>query len=93
MSVEGTQPVAAVRVFVTYRALAQIDPSKLEDLAGAFETFDANRTKIEFAASRHYDTSGVDGGDTHDGQPVITLSSRELFPVTRQRLGSASDRK
>jgi hypothetical protein len=52
MSVEGTDPIRPIGVLVTYQALAQMDPSQVEDLEAAFLVFDKNRPQIE-AAGQH----------------------------------------
>jgi hypothetical protein len=44
-----------IRVFVTYEALAKIDPSQVRDLPGAFAIFDANRSKIDATANNRHD--------------------------------------
>jgi hypothetical protein len=77
MAVEGAGPITPIRVFVTYEALAQLDPSQLRDAHGAFETFDKHRSQIEAAASRKFDADEPDG-DTYDGQPIVTLRFDDL---------------
>jgi hypothetical protein len=77
MEVEGAPPVRPVRVFVTYEALANLDPSQVRDLEGALKTFDNNRPHIDRSAS-----SKFDGGDTeeelYEGQPTLVLRTHDL---------------
>ena len=61
-----------VRVFVTYEALAAIDPSQVRDNDGALQTFDAHRAAFEAAASRKY-VAGAIEPFTHEGQQVVLL--------------------
>jgi hypothetical protein len=68
---------APVRVFVTYEALAQIDPSKVHDLPAALEIFDANRERLEKLASVIYDARGADDGK-YEGQPTLILRSNDV---------------
>ena len=49
MTIEG-DPIRAVRVFVTYETLAQLNPSQPGSLNAALEIFDENRRRIEAAA-------------------------------------------
>lgn len=65
-----------VRVFVTYEALAQIDPSQIHDLDAALAIFDANRARLENLASIRYDACGADDGE-HEGQPILILRTNE----------------
>ena len=48
MTVKGAVPVRPVRVFVSYEALADLNPSNIRDLAAAVEHFD----KFEPASKR-----------------------------------------
>jgi hypothetical protein len=45
MAVDDETPVRPVRVFITYEALADIDPSQLCDREGALTTFDMNPSR------------------------------------------------
>jgi hypothetical protein len=67
-----------VRVFVSYEALSQIDPSKVRDLHAALEIFDANRARIEHRASVIYDVRGADEDGEHEGQPILILRSNDI---------------
>jgi uncharacterized protein DUF1488 len=67
-----------VRVFVTYEALWQSEPSKPQDVAAAIDIFDAGQKHFEDLASKHYDANGPDEG-THDGQPFIVLRSMDVL--------------
>lgn len=67
-----------VRVYVTYEALAQIDPSQVHDLHAALEIFDANRERIEQRASVIFDARGKDEDGEHEGQPILILRSNDI---------------
>ncbi|RXH28933.1 hypothetical protein XH99_14070 [Bradyrhizobium nanningense] len=58
MIVKGARPIRPVRVFVSYEALAQLDPFDIRDLASAFEHFERFRARIEAAASDKFDRDG-----------------------------------
>jgi hypothetical protein len=77
MTVEGAQPVKPIRVFVTYEALAQIEPSQSRDRQAAVDTFNKHRARIEAAASQKFDANGVDDGE-HEGQPILMVRSDDL---------------
>jgi hypothetical protein len=77
MTVEGKHPVQPIKVFATYEALSAIEPTIFWDLHGAFEIFTRNRVMIEGAASRKFDTKGVDHGE-HEGQPVLMIRTEDL---------------
>jgi hypothetical protein len=77
MAVEGESPVRPVRVFVTYEALANIDPDQARDLHGALTTFDKNRDRIDRAASSKFDAGQVEP-DLHQGQLLILLRTDDL---------------
>jgi Protein of unknown function (DUF1488) len=77
MAVDGESPVRPVRVFVSYEALANIDPSQVRDLDGALTTFDMNRSRIDNAASSKFDAAGVEA-ELYEGQPVIILRTDDL---------------
>ncbi len=66
-----------VRVFVTYEALAAIDPSQLRENNAALQIFDAHRAAIEQAASRKY-LAGVMESATHEGQEVVLLRDHDV---------------
>jgi hypothetical protein len=71
------QSLTPVRVFVTYEALWQSEPSKPHDVAGALEIFEDGRKHFEKLASEHYDANGPDERK-HEGQPSITLRSMDV---------------
>jgi hypothetical protein len=77
MTIVGVESIEPIRVFVTYEALAQIDPSQLRDAHGALETFDKHRTQIEAAASHKFDVDGVDDG-TYGRQPILIVRSDDI---------------
>jgi Protein of unknown function (DUF1488) len=60
MTVKGARPVQPIRVFVTYGALAQIEPSQPWSRRSATAIFDRNRARIEATASVKFDAIGVD---------------------------------
>src|SRR5438132_11639438 len=68
------RPIEPVRVFVTYEALRQLDPTHPQDVPAAIGIFDANRTKIEAADRSHPSNSQITGkilGISH----ILTLRS------------------
>ena len=77
MTVAGSKPEKPVRVFVTYEALWELDPSNVRDMPGALENFDRFRLKVERAASNKYDRDGPDP-DKYEGQDAITVMSMGL---------------
>ena len=66
-----------VRVFVTLQALWQIDTSQVRDVRSALTLFDANRARLEGAASTRYDARGPDEGE-YEGRPIIVLRSDDI---------------
>ena len=77
MAVEGESPVRPVRVYVSYEALADIDPEQVRDLEGALATFDTNRDRIDMAANAKFDAGEVEP-DLQGGHPVILLIADDL---------------
>jgi len=77
MAVEGESPVRPVRVYVSYEALADIDPEQVRDLEGALATFDTNRDRIDMAANAKFDAGQVEQ-DLHEGQLLIILTTDDL---------------
>ncbi|MGA9010357.1 MAG: DUF1488 family protein [Xanthobacteraceae bacterium] len=67
-----------IRVFVTYEALWQIDPSCVRDVASALSIFDANRARLENLASARYDASGADEDGKYEGQPILILRTDDI---------------
>ena len=51
ISIQGRTPFQPVRIFVTYDALAELDPTNVGDLYATLENFDRLRGQIEAAAS------------------------------------------
>jgi hypothetical protein len=76
MTVENAVPIQPVRVFVSYEALAELDPTNIHDLAAAFEHFDRFRDRIEAAASKKFDTHGSDA-EKYEGMPTVRLSTAD----------------
>ena len=74
MTVKGATPVKPVRVFISYEALAQLDPFDIRDLASAFEHFERFRARIETAASDKFDRHGPDA-EKYEGMPTIRLTT------------------
>ena len=74
MTVKGATPVKPVRVFISYEALAQLDPFDIRDLASAFEHFERFRARIEAAASDKFDRHGPDA-EKYEGMPTIRLTT------------------
>lgn len=52
-----------IRVFVTYEALWQSDPSQVRDVASALAIFDASRAHLENLASARFDANGADDSE------------------------------
>ena len=77
MAVEVESPVRPVRVYVSYEALADIDPEQVRDLQGVVATFDTNRDRIDMAANAKFDAGQVEQ-DLHDGQLLIILRMDDL---------------
>jgi hypothetical protein len=73
MTVKGAIPIQPVRVFVSYEALAQLDPFDIRDLAAAFEHFDRFRARIEAAAGDKFDRDGPDA-EKYEGMLTIRLT-------------------
>jgi Protein of unknown function (DUF1488) len=78
MTVKGSNPVQPVRVFVSYEALADLDPNNIRDLAAAFEHFDKHRRSIEIAASEKFDRMGADA-DKYEGMPTVRLTTNDAI--------------
>jgi hypothetical protein len=76
-AVEGESPVRPVRVFVTYEALANLDPSQVRDLEGALTTFVMNRSRIDGAASSKFGAGGAEA-ELYEGQALIILRTDDL---------------
>ena len=78
MTVKGASRIQVVRVFVSYEALADLDPANVRDLPAAFEHFDKFRARIEAAASDKFDRDGP-GAEKYARLPTIRLTSRDLL--------------
>ena len=78
ITVKDASPVRPVRVFVSYEALADLDPHNVRDLPAAFEHFDRFRKRIESAASDKFDRDGP-GAEKYARLPTIRLTSRDLL--------------
>ena len=72
MTVKGANPIQPVRVFISYEALADLDPTDVGDLAAAFDHFDRFRARIEAAASDKFDRVGSDA-EKYEGMPTVRL--------------------
>ena len=77
MSIQGRTPFQPVRIFVTYDALAELDPTNVGDLYTALENFDRLRGQIEAAPSRKFDRLGPDA-DKYEGLPGILITTDDL---------------
>ena len=77
MSIQGRTPVQPVRIYVTYDALAELDPTNVGDLYAALENFDRLRGQIEAAASTKFDRLGPDA-DKYEGLPGILITTDDL---------------
>lgn len=77
MTVKGVRPVRPIRVFVTYEALAQIEPSQPWGRRSATAIFERNRARIEATASVKFDAKGVDAAK-YDGLPIVMVRSDDL---------------
>ena len=78
MTVKGASRIQVVRVFVSYEALADLDPANVRDLPAAFEHFDKFRARIEAAASDKFDRDGP-GAEKYARLPTIRLTTRDLL--------------
>ena len=78
MTVKGASRIQVVRVFVSYEALADLDPANVRDLPAAFEHFDKFRARIEAATSDKFDRDGP-GAEKYARLPTIRLTSRDLL--------------
>jgi hypothetical protein len=78
MSVKGARPVQPVRVFVSYEALAQLDPTNIRDLAAAFDHFDRFRDRIEAAASEKFDRQGPDA-EKYEAMQTVRLTTHDAI--------------
>ena len=68
---------ANVLVLVTAHALAELDRNRKPfDQFSGREIFDANRHRIEKAASRKFDARGTN--EVLDGRPVLLVQSMDL---------------
>jgi hypothetical protein len=76
MVVNGATPVQPLRIFVSYEALAQLDPLNIQDFAAAFEHFDRFRARIEAAASEKFDREGPNP-EKYEGMPTVRLTSND----------------
>ena len=77
MTDRDADPVQPVYVFVSYEALADLDPTNVRDLPAAFEHFDRYRSRIEAAASDKFDRDGPDA-EKYAGMPTVRLTSMDL---------------
>jgi hypothetical protein len=78
MSVKGSLPIQPVRVFVSFEALAELEPANIGDLAAAFDHFDKFRARIEAAASDKFDRDGPDA-EKYEGMQTVRLSVNDAI--------------
>jgi len=74
MRSDENQPV---RVFVSYEALADFDPTNVRDLHAAHEHFDKFRDRIEQTASQKFD-SGDLGEERYEGGPTVRQTTQDF---------------
>ena len=77
MKVTGSTPATPVRVIVTYEGIRAIDPDEVPDRYGAIATFEANRQRIDEAASVKFDAGGTEPV-THGGHALVLLRATDL---------------
>jgi hypothetical protein len=77
MAIKGAKPARPVRVYVTYEALADIDPEQVRDLHGALTTFDKNRDRIDMAANSKFRLDEIEH-DLRGGHLAIILRTDDL---------------
>jgi hypothetical protein len=78
MTVKAVNPIQPVRVFISYEALADLDPADDRDLAAAFDHFDRFRARIEAAASDKFDRVGSDA-EKYEGMPTVRLITSDMI--------------
>jgi Protein of unknown function (DUF1488) len=76
MSVKGSHPIQPVRVFVSFEALAELEPTDIRDLAAVFDHFDKFRARIESAASEKFDRDGPDA-EKYEGVQTVRLTATD----------------
>ena len=69
---------SAIRIFVTYEALWQIDPLQVRDAASAIATCSTNRERLEKLASQKFDAGDVEDGQ-YQGRPILFLRSMDVI--------------
>jgi Protein of unknown function (DUF1488) len=80
MAVEDPAQDERIRVFVTFEALRELDPSNVPDLFGAMEVFANYRLLIEEVASDKYDSEGEAADeDELEGRFVLFVRAED-FP-------------
>jgi Protein of unknown function (DUF1488) len=80
MTITNSTPVRAIRVFVTYEALWEREPTEVPDVRSALKIFEQHRVEIEEAASDKFDANGPEDRLKYQGRPVIRISSDEFGP-------------
>jgi hypothetical protein len=84
--------VNAVRVFITLEALWSLEQSQVRDVYAALATFERNLGRIALAASRKFDDRGPEEGEKYEGQPIVVLTTYELWQLPRDRSKSTEQR-
>jgi hypothetical protein len=80
MAVEDAAQDKRIRVFITFEALRELDPSTVPDLFGAMEVFANYRLLIEEVASDKYDCEGEAADeDEFEGHPALCVRTED-FP-------------
>jgi Protein of unknown function (DUF1488) len=77
MAIKGADPVSPVRIIVTAGALEQLEPSQPRDSFADAEIFEEHRDSLEQLASDKFDKGRVEA-ETHEGRPVVRISSDDL---------------
>jgi hypothetical protein len=70
-------PYHPVRIFISYEALADLDPDNIRDLESAFEHFSRFHELITRAASDKFDRGEIED-EMHLGQPVVVLRTDDF---------------
>jgi Protein of unknown function (DUF1488) len=67
-----------IRVFVSWHALLELDPTGLAGPDAALEIFTTHRLAIEKVASAKFDLEGTSEGDYFEGLPTLILRASDF---------------
>jgi hypothetical protein len=67
-----------IRVFISCRALEELEPTRFPDATSALDIFASNRQKIEEVASAKFDLEGADEDDRFEDRPTLMLRSTDF---------------